>query len=136
MESETTKNEINQKQIIMIEWYKKVVLENYANFNGRARRAEYWWFFLASLIASIVLQIIDSIIGMAILGTIYSLAVLIPSIAVAIRRMHDVGKSGWFILIPIYNIILACTEGDKGPNEYGADPKNQYDEMNKLGTDY
>lgn len=136
MESETTKNESTKKQIIMIEWYKKVVLENYANFNGRARRAEYWWFFLANVIVSIVLQIIDSIIGMAILGTIYSLAVLLPGIAVAIRRMHDVGKSGWFILIPIYNLILACTEGDKGPNEYGPDPKNEYDEINKLGTDY
>lgn len=136
MESETTKNEINQKQIIMIEWYKKVVLENYANFNGRARRAEYWWFFLANVIVSIVLQIIDSVIGIAVLGTIYSLAVLLPSIAVAIRRMHDVGKSGWFILIPIYNLILACTEGDKGQNEYGPDPKGQYDEMNKLGTEY
>ena len=120
----------------MIEWYKKVVLENYANFNGRARRAEYWWFTLANIIVSVVFQVIDSVIGMAILGTIYGLAVLVPGIAVAIRRMHDVGKSGWFILIPIYNLILACTEGDKGPNEYGPDPKNQYDEVNKLGTDY
>ena len=136
MESETTKNESTKKQIIMIEWYKKVVLENYANFNGRARRAEYWWFTLANIIVSVVFQVIDSVIGMAILGTIYGLAVLVPGIAVAIRRMHDVGKSGWFILIPIYNLILACTEGDKGPNEYGPDPKNQYDEVNKLGTDY
>ena len=136
MESETTKNESTKKQIIMIEWYKKVVLENYANFNGRARRAEFWWFLLGSVIISIVLQIIDRVIGIAIFGTIYSLAVLIPSIAVAIRRMHDVGKSGWFILIPIYNLILAFTEGDKGPNEYGPDPKNEYDEINKLGTDY
>lgn len=136
MESETTKNESTKKQIIMIEWYKKVVLENYSNFNGRARRAEFWWFLLGSVIISIVLQIIDRVIGIAIFGTIYSLAVLIPSIAVAIRRMHDVGKSGWFILIPIYNLILAFTEGDKGPNEYGPDQKNQYDEVNKLGTDY
>jgi uncharacterized membrane protein YhaH (DUF805 family) len=54
---------------------------------------------------------------------IYFLAVLVPSIALAIRRMHDVGKSGWYILIPIYNFILAVTEGDKGPNGYGEDPK-------------
>ncbi len=57
------------------------------------------------------------------LGTIYSLAVFIPSIAVAVRRMHDVGKSGWFILIPIYNLILACTNGESGENKYGTDPK-------------
>lgn len=57
------------------------------------------------------------------LANIYSLAVLLPAIGVGVRRMHDVGKSGWFILIPIYNLILAATEGDKGPNEYGEDPK-------------
>lgn len=50
-------------------------------------------------------------------------AMLAPSIAVAVRRMHDVGKSGWFVLIPIYNLVLAVTEGDKGTNEYGPDPK-------------
>ena len=142
MESETTKKRINQKQIIMIEWYKKVVLENYANFNGRARRAEYWWYSLGNLILFIIAAVLDSVIGLAILGpygifyTVLLLGTIIPSIAVGIRRMHDVGKSGWFILIPIYNLILACTEGDKGSNEYGPDPKNQYDEVNKLGTDY
>jgi uncharacterized membrane protein YhaH (DUF805 family) len=57
------------------------------------------------------------------LANVYSLALLVPSIAVGVRRMHDVGKSGWFILIPIYNLILACTEGTQGENEYGADPK-------------
>lgn len=142
MESETTKNESTKKQIIMIEWYKKVVLENYANFNGRARRAEFWWFTLANVIISIVLQIIDSIIGLPILGGLYGLAVLIPGIAVAIRRLHDVEKSGWFLLlafIPLVNfylIYLLVIEGTRGQNEYGPDPKNQYDEVNKLGTDY
>jgi uncharacterized membrane protein YhaH (DUF805 family) len=61
---------------------------------------------------------------LTIVSTIYSLAVLIPGIAVAIRRMHDVGKSGWFLLIPIYNIILAITDGEKKSNEYGSNPKN------------
>jgi len=60
---------------------------------------------------------------MPIISTIYSLAILIPAIAVGVRRMHDVGKSGWFLLIPIYNLILACTDDVKGDNEYGADPK-------------
>ncbi|RYE89849.1 MAG: DUF805 domain-containing protein [Cytophagaceae bacterium] len=55
---------------------------------------------------------------------LYSLAVLLPSLAVSVRRMHDVNKSGWFILIPFYNFILFCTEGTDGPNEYGPDPKD------------
>lgn len=107
----------------MIDWYKKVVFENYANFNGRARRAEYWNFFLVNVIISIVIGFILGLINLPLLGNLYSLAVLVPGIAVAIRRMHDIGKSGWYILIPIYNIVLLATEGDRGPNEYGPDPK-------------
>jgi uncharacterized membrane protein YhaH (DUF805 family) len=99
------------------------VLQNYANFNGRARRSEYWYFVLFNIIASIVLSIVGITIKNNILSNLYSLAVLIPSIAVGVRRMHDVGKSGWFILIPIYNLILACTNGVEGENEYGGDPK-------------
>lgn len=110
----------------LIEQYKKVVFENYGNFKGRARRSEYWWFFLGNIIISYGLQILAIASEIAVLGiisTIYSLAVLIPGIAAGVRRMHDVGKSGWFLLIPIYNLILAATEGDKGTNEYGDDPK-------------
>ena len=99
------------------------VLSNYATFSGRARRSEYWGFFLFHLIISIAVASFGGLMDMTFLSTIYSLAVLIPAIAVGVRRMHDVGKSGWFLLIPIYNLILACTEGTKGENEYGADPK-------------
>ena len=95
------------------------VLQNYATFSGRARRSECWYFFLFNVIIAFVLGFVGGIIS-----TIYPLAVLIPGIAVGVRRMHDVGKSGWFLLIPIYNLILACTEGVKGDNEYGADPKS------------
>ncbi len=126
----------------MVEMYKKVVLENYANFNGRARRREYWMFILGSFIISTIFQIIDKVAGLTfgvgetgILGLIYSLVVAIPTIAVAIRRMHDVNKSGWFILIPIYNIFLLATEGEKGPNQYGADPKNQLEEIDEIGKE-
>ncbi|MDU1905090.1 MAG: DUF805 domain-containing protein [Dysgonomonas sp.] len=100
-----------------------IVKNKYAKFDGRARRKEYWYFFLVNLVVGIILGIIDGIIGMQILSTIWSLALLVPGIAVAIRRMHDVGKSGWFILIPIYNLILAVTEGERKDNEYGPDPK-------------
>jgi uncharacterized membrane protein YhaH (DUF805 family) len=101
------------------------VLQNYATFTGRARRSEYWYFFLFNLIISFVLGFVGGIMDTTVLANIYSLVVLIPSIAVGVRRMHDVGKSGWFILIPIYNFILALTEGEKGENEYGIDPKTE-----------
>lgn len=107
------------------EYYVKV-LKDYAKFDGRARRAEYWYFFLFNMIFSIVFGLIDGALGLLTFGIAdaYSLAVLVPAIAVAVRRMHDVGKSGWFILIPIYNLILAVTEGQANTNEYGPDPKN------------
>ena len=114
-----------------MEWYLKV-LKNFYKFEGRARRKEYWMFVLFNLIVSIVLGIVDTAArtgisgtNSGIIGTIYSLVVLLPSLAVAVRRMHDVGKSGWFILIPIYNFILAVSEGDTGSNEYGPDPKDE-----------
>ncbi len=100
------------------------VLKNYANFEGRARRAEYWYFVLYNLIISFGIGFVGGMISLPWLGNIYSLAVLLPAIAVSIRRMHDINKSGWYILIPIYNIVLAATEGDKGSNQYGPDPKN------------
>ena len=100
------------------------VLQNYATFKGRASRSEYWYFVLFNIIFSIALSYVSGVVNLPILYTIYSLALLIPSIAVAVRRMHDVGKSGWFILIPIYGLILACTQGVKGENEYGTEPND------------
>jgi len=97
--------------------------QNYATFSGRARRSEYWYFFLFNFIAAFILGFIVVFSGITWLASIYQVAVLIPSLAVGVRRMHDVGKSGWFLLIPIYNIILLATEGEKGQNKYGADPK-------------
>lgn len=114
-------------------WYIKV-LKQYADFDGRARRKEYWMFILFHMIISYGLQILGGIAeSMLILGLagVYSLAVIIPSIAVGVRRMHDQGKSGWFILIPIYNLILFCTDGDRSENEYGPDPKG--DNINEIG---
>lgn len=123
----------------MIDYYKKVVFENYANFEGRARRSEYWYFVLMNVIIGFAIGMVEGMLGMGntqisdssfffsggIISSLYNLAILIPSIAVGVRRMHDVGKSGWYILIPIYNLVLAATEGESGPNQYGKDPKNQ-----------
>ena len=100
------------------------VLKNYAKFDGRARRAEYWYFVLVNLIISFGIGFVGGMLDMPWLGNIYSLAVLLPAIGVSIRRIHGINKSGWYILIPIYNIVLAATEGDKGSNQYGPDPKN------------
>ncbi len=114
------------------------VLKNYANFNGRARRSEYWYYTLFSFIISIILIFADQAIGSeeGILGLIFSLGTIIPSIAVGVRRMHDVGKSGWYLLIPIYNLVLACTNGQTGGNEYGDDPKGDplQEEINAIGN--
>ncbi len=109
----------------MIDWYKSV-LQKYAVFDGRARRSEYWYFYLVNLIISMILGFVDGALGLMSFGisTVYTLAILVPSIAVAIRRMHDVGKSGWFILIPFYNLYLSVQDSEQGSNKYGPNPKN------------
>jgi uncharacterized membrane protein YhaH (DUF805 family) len=105
-----------------MKYYLKV-LQNYATFNGRARRSEFWYFFLFNVIIAFGLRFVGGFIQAPQLVNIYMLAVLIPSIAVGVRRMHDIGMAGWVFLIPIYNLILACNDGTKGKNQYGADPK-------------
>jgi uncharacterized membrane protein YhaH (DUF805 family) len=121
----------------MLQWYKKVVFENYSNFKGRARRSEYWYFALMNLIILIVAAVLDNVLGLTFgelpygyLYVAFALAVFIPGLAVAVRRLHDVGKSGWFyfiVLIPligaIWLLVLFFTEGDRGENQYGPDPK-------------
>ncbi len=105
-----------------MKWY-LAVLQNCFVFNGRARRSEYWYFVLFNYMILFSFAFIGGLIQMPLLSSIYSLAVFIPTVAVSVRRMHDVGKSGWYCLIPIYNLILACQEGYRGNNEYGPDPK-------------
>ncbi|WHX47863.1 DUF805 domain-containing protein [Paenibacillus woosongensis] len=115
-----------------MEWYLKV-LKNYVGFEGRARRKEYWMFILFNMIASLVLGFIGGLIGLdTILSYIYSLAVLLPSLAVAIRRLHDTGRSGWMILlsfIPLVGaiilIVFMCQDSEPGDNKYGFNPKLQ-----------
>jgi len=84
----------------MFDWYKKVVFENYANFNGRARRSEYWYFTLMNLIFSLATMFIDKALGIKFgFNSLYSLAIFLPGLAVSVRRLHDIGKSGWLLLI-------------------------------------
>tara|TARA_B110000238_G_scaffold139138_1_gene150051 strand:- start:165 stop:506 length:342 start_codon:yes stop_codon:yes gene_type:complete len=108
-----------------------------AAFNGRARRKEYWMYTLFNMIFAVVAFILDSILGIGIEGIgygplylIYSLVVFIPGLAVLVRRLHDVGKSGWMffiVLIPligaIWLLVLMLTESNPGENKYGPNPK-------------
>ncbi|MFJ8860946.1 DUF805 domain-containing protein [Streptomyces sp. NPDC102451] len=110
-------------------WY-LAVLKNYAGFSGRARRKEYWMFALFNFIAAVVLGAIGLAIDSQVPYYIYLLAVLIPSLAVAVRRLHDTGRSGWWILIAfvplvggIILLVFLCLEGAHEANEYGANPK-------------
>ena len=122
--------------------YAILPLKRYLDFSGRSRRREYWLYFLVWTIGYYVIMYLDSALGLGgkssgyaeggsvgfqmsggILTWVYLAATIVPNIAVAIRRMHDQDKAGWFILIPIYNLVLALTEGTKGPNRFGPDPK-------------
>jgi uncharacterized membrane protein YhaH (DUF805 family) len=119
-----------------MEWYTEV-LKKYAVFQGRARRQEFWMFFLFNSMFFLLAAVVDNIIGTryqdmwyGIFYTLYSLAMLIPSLAVEIRRLHDVGKSGWWLfisLIPligaIWLFVLLVTDSQPGENQYGPNPK-------------
>lgn len=117
-------------------WYLKV-LKQYADFSGRARRKEYWMFALFNVIFIASAMILDTVLGVTIgelpygvFYFLYSLAVLIPGLAVYVRRLHDIGKSGWMILIaiipiigPIWLLVLTLTASNHGENKYGSNPK-------------
>jgi uncharacterized membrane protein YhaH (DUF805 family) len=128
-----------------MKWYLEV-LKKYVVFDGRARRQEFWMFVLFNFIFGVVAGILDNVLGLnfkssysssysayastGYISMIYSLAVLLPTLAVAVRRLHDIGKSGWMILVGlipfvgwIWLLVLYVTEGQQGPNQYGPDPK-------------
>jgi len=137
------------------------VLKNYANFNGRARRSEYWFFVLFNVIFSIVALIIDYLLGtrfdyeqaygqsyinihLGYINIFYGLIMFIPGLAVLVRRLHDIGKSGWFVFIcliplvgPIWLLVLLFTDSKPGVNQYGPNPKGigNHDEIDEIGSD-
>ncbi|MFB2710919.1 DUF805 domain-containing protein [Aeromonas veronii] len=112
-------------------WYISV-LKQYAVFSGRARRTEYWMFVLCNVIVMLLLGMVDKLIGgdNELISSIYSLAVLLPSLAVAARRLHDTDRSAWWLLLGLIPIIgtlvliyfMVCN-GQQGPNRFGDDPK-------------
>ncbi len=119
-----------------MEWYLKV-LKNYADFNGRARRKEYWMFTLFNFLICLVLEIAGIGLMKGGIGAIfliamglYTLGILIPSLAVSVRRLHDTDRSGWWLLIALVPLVgglillvFMILEGTQGPNQYGSDPK-------------
>lgn len=131
-----------------MEWYLKVVKENYINFSGRARRKEYWMF---TLINSLIILALAFFMGMladtsmvflpSIILMIYVLFIILPGLAVTVRRLHDTGKSGWYYLLSlipyvggIILIIMTVQNGDVGRNQYGPDPKApNNDEIDEIG---
>ena len=110
-------------------WYVEV-LKKYAVFSGRASRTEFWMFALISFIVCIVLSILDAILGtVGLLYSLYALAVLLPSLAVSVRRLHDISKSGWWVLISLVPVIGSIVlliffvlESKEGTNQYGPNP--------------
>lgn len=113
-----------------MQWYLEV-LKKYATFSGRARRKEYWMFALISGIISLLLLGVDNLLGLPFgLQAIYSLLVLIPGLAVCVRRLHDIGRSAWWLLIVLFPLIgaivllvFACLDSQEGTNKYGPNPK-------------
>lgn len=98
-------------------------LSKFVTFTGRATRSEYWWFYLACMIVSYAVGFLDGLMdGSGVMSTIVALVFCIPIIAAGIRRMHDTGHCGWFILIPIYNLVLLCIKGEEHANKYGEVP--------------
>lgn len=113
-----------------MEWYVKV-LKNYAVFEGRASRQEFWMFTLFDVLIAIGLVIFTLTLtsvtktDQTILSNIYSFAMTIPRIAVAIRRMHDTDRSGWWCIVPIMSLVYEIEAGQTGVNKYGPDPKGR-----------
>jgi uncharacterized membrane protein YhaH (DUF805 family) len=119
-----------------MKWF-MIVLKKYADFSGRAQRAEYWFFILFYLLFFLGLSIVDNTlgllnenIGVGLLGGLFALALLIPSIAVSIRRLHDTSRSGWWLLIgliplvgEIVLLVFYCLDSTPGTNAYGPNPK-------------
>jgi uncharacterized membrane protein YhaH (DUF805 family) len=111
-------------------WYTDVLKDKYATFTGRARRQEYWMFILINFLIALGIGVIDGMLGWGVLGLLYTLAVLIPSIAIAVRRLHDTGRTGWWILITlvpligwIILIVFLVLDSQPGDNAYGPNPK-------------
>lgn len=104
-------------------------LKKYADFKGRASRKEYWMFYLTYILLIIAISFLDSAMGMGVLPIIFALGMVIPSLSIATRRLHDTGRSGWWQLIscvPLIGVIILIVflvQDSHGTNDYGVSPK-------------
>ena len=119
----------------------RTCFSKYVTFSGRARRSEFWWFSLFAGILYVAVSVIDAAMGSSILGLVVVLALVLPSLAVTARRLHDTGRSGWWILIgfipligAITMLVFECQDSQAGPNNYGPSPKDPG--PNPLPTGY
>ena len=121
----------------------KVIRDNYANFEGRARRNEYWMFVLIVNVICLGTFVVDGLLfpGKLLITNLFSLAILVPNVAVSIRRLHDTGKSGWWLLLYILVIIgwipliiFLAKDSDIGDNDYG--PSEKYPHANDSEDDF
>ena len=129
---------------------RNALMNNYVNFNGRASRSEYWWFVLFTTIVSFIATALDIANGLTDLGfglsMIVSLAIFLPSLGLIVRRLHDLGKSGWWVLlaiIPIVNfigifviLVFMVMEGEEHSNQYGEVPTNTLEHDGNIHTNY
>ena len=111
-------------------YYLDCLKTKYCCFTGRARRKEYWLFTLVNFVVTFLLGIIDQKLTGGWLQLVYGLAVLLPGLGVSVRRLHDIGKSGWWLLLgfvpivgPIVLLVFMCMDGKPGTNEFGPNPK-------------
>ena len=111
-------------------YYLDCLKTKYVCFSGRARRKEYWMFTLVNIVISLILCVIDMQMNTNVLQMVYGLAVLLPALGVSVRRLHDIGKSGWWLLLaflpivgPIVLLVFVCLDSKPGENKYGPNPK-------------
>lgn len=100
-------------------------LQNFANFKGRTAKKPFWMFMVFVLVIQFAFGFLGGLMDMPILGTIVGLVLAIPTYAIGARRMHDVGKSGWFFLVPLYNLYLAFQDSEPIANHWGDIPQDQ-----------
>ena len=123
-------------------YFVNVIRDHYIDFDGRARRKQYWMFTLFNILISFAITLVVGFIseGLAsMLSGVLALVLFLPGLGLSVRRLHDTGRSGWFLLIVLIPILGALallyfmvSEGDAGPNEYGPDPKDPYNDMDEI----
>ena len=125
--------DLSIKNLSYVDNFKHTIMGNYANFKGRASRSEYWRFYGITIVIAGIFNVLSALVMdtalasvVGLISIVYNLAILLPSIGLAARRLHDIGKSGWMLLISlipfgiIYVIYLLAQKGDEGDNQYGS----------------